>query len=108
MCHRDDLFAADPRCHWCGTETLMGKGHGGKLATLDHVKSWPECSGKDEWAASENMVLACRSCNQRRSHEWCLRTTAPKKWAAYLAKQSAAGHTPLVSANIANDQAAKP
>ncbi len=69
---------------------------GGELATLDHVKSWPECDGDIKiWADRENMVLACLSCNQRRSLEWCLKTQAPKKWAIYLEKQGAVKHTPL-------------
>lgn len=89
MANRERLFAEDCRCHWCGRVTFM-PGHPdytkGRLATLDHVKSWPEASGLQEWSAPSNMVLACRACNERRSHEWCIRTQSPKKWAAYQAK----------------------
>lgn len=95
--HRERLYSRNPHCHWCGVRTIPGKGGGSLLATLDHVKSWPECSSLDEWADQSNMVLACLSCNQRRSHEWCLKNQSPKKWQAYLAKQTLAGHYPLIA-----------
>lgn len=79
MDRRDALYAKMPYCHWCGTRVFMGKGHGDRLATLDHVLSWPECKSEQQWADPMNQVLACRACNQRRSDEYCRRRDAEKQ-----------------------------
>jgi hypothetical protein len=58
--------ATDPRCHWCGRETVIGarKSRGRQAAhcaTLDHV-----CSRHTDVRPSP-VVLACSGCNQWRA-----------------------------------------
>jgi 5-methylcytosine-specific restriction endonuclease McrA len=57
-------------CHWCGVECVevIPTRNGifpSNMATLDHVRA--------RWAGGshdlDNLVLACRDCNQRRSVE---------------------------------------
>jgi 5-methylcytosine-specific restriction endonuclease McrA len=58
------LWKRNSRCHWCGVKTLKD------YATVDHVKSRPECQTHAEYIAKENKVLACYDCNQRRATEF--------------------------------------
>ncbi len=74
-------------CHWCGGETFpsakVGSSHQ-KCATVDHVRSKPECLSGKEYRNHKNKVNACRSCNQRRSDEWVAKFNAglvfPTEW----------------------------
>jgi hypothetical protein len=65
------LYAEDPRCYWCGIETILtnisrlGSKVNPRMATVDHTISrfdprrWVKGEGKK--------VLACFKCNQERS-----------------------------------------
>lgn len=67
---RNVLFKRDPHCHWCRALTHRFTGHmDDRTATLDHIKSRPECSTYTEYTASSNKVLACDGCNRRRNDE---------------------------------------
>lgn len=65
---RARLFAANPHCHWCGTITIVGKGDGDRLATLEHIRGFHACDRDVRvWDAPENKVIACFKCNNSRS-----------------------------------------
>jgi 5-methylcytosine-specific restriction endonuclease McrA len=55
---RRRLWANDPTCFYCG-----GWLRAFRWATLDHIR--PRCEGGDD--REENLVLACRRCNGRKS-----------------------------------------
>lgn len=64
---RKRLHENNPHCHWCGILTVEGGSpRHANAATLDHVYS-----RLDPRRASgpSPVVLACYSCNQRRSRE---------------------------------------
>lgn len=67
------LFRRD-RCYWCGCETFpsakVGKSHP-QCATIDHIRSKPECISGREYRHRDNKVNACLKCNQRRGAMWC-------------------------------------
>lgn len=83
------------RCYWCGTETFapkkVGESHP-KCATVDHIRSKPECISGKEYNHPRNKVNACYECNQRRSREWCLRVAAglvhPTEWSIRQAEKN--------------------
>lgn len=64
-------------CYWCRRAMLlpMGKDQHPLSATVDHVRSRPECLNKSEYTHRKNKVPACFECNQRRSNEWMARFT---------------------------------
>ncbi len=67
---RNALFRRDPHCAWCARLTHRYAGvMDDAVATLDHIKSRPECRTHDEYVASSNKVLACNRCNSRRNEE---------------------------------------
>lgn len=39
-------------------------------ATIDHIKSRPECRTKEEHRSKANTVLSCHRCNDRRNNEY--------------------------------------
>lgn len=53
------MLTKDPRCHWCKCDL------NGKTATLDHRISLARGGSN----ATDNMVLACKKCNQEKGHE---------------------------------------
>lgn len=64
------LHGADPHCHWCGAETVIGAvtfagRAAAKAATIDHVygRLTPE-----RRAGNKSCVLACSGCNQWRNN----------------------------------------
>jgi hypothetical protein len=64
---RDRLMAADPRCHWCGTATVIPTdAHNPNAATVDHVRPRRTCKSQAEYDSPTNHVLACFECNQER------------------------------------------
>jgi len=64
---RKRLHAADPRCHWCATPTILGAPWGDpNSATVDHIKPRRECRSQEEYKSAQNHVLACFECNQER------------------------------------------
>jgi len=62
------LLAADPFCYWCRHPLTW------KTGTLDHI--FPRCRGGR--ATTQNLVLACKSCN------WTKRGRTPDEWRADL------------------------
>lgn len=73
---RYNLWAHDPRCHWCKRVTVLpvqGVSISGKppddLATIDHIVSRYYREPGQRFAHAANTVLACWSCNQRRCDE---------------------------------------
>lgn len=70
-CRRAVLFVSDPRCWWCGVETVWWSRKEGPLpdhaATVDHLfpRGHPE-HGKH----ARSTVLACYGCNHLRGEEW--------------------------------------
>jgi len=67
------LFNLDPRCHWCGKETILTnipniskKTMNPLMATIDHIYSRFDLR---RWVKSESpkKVLACYQCNNERS-----------------------------------------
>jgi len=84
-------------CYWCGTETFSARKVGPthpKLATVDHIRSKPECMSAKEYNANDNKVNACFGCNQRRGLEWCRRRDAglvhPTEWSIKQARRERA------------------
>lgn len=73
---RNVLFHRNPNCHWCGTLTIdppkctRPGGRQPNMATLDHIKSRPECHTKQEYRAQSNMVLSCLKCNAKRNADF--------------------------------------
>lgn len=67
---RNALFKRDPHCAWCGalTHRFRGKMDDG-VATLDHIRSRPECRTYAEYTDPSNKVLSCSGCNDRRNRE---------------------------------------
>lgn len=66
---RRDLYAKDPRCHWCGITTLKctpSTVTHPDVATLDHVKSRWQCEKWEDYISPANHVLSCLECNQLR------------------------------------------
>jgi hypothetical protein len=59
------------RCIWCGGKLTFRDEQRGDSPTLDHVL--PRALGGSN--AADNLVTACRHCNQKRRHttavEWC-------------------------------------
>ena len=83
------------RCYWCSCETLSPKKVGPtcpNLATVDHIRSKPECLSKKEYNDPGNKVNACFACNQRRSTDWCRRRDAglvhPTGWSIQQAEKN--------------------
>lgn len=72
---RDNLWAINPHCIWCGRLTerpLRGAITipTGNIATLDHVVSkWHQRINPD---AEQMTVLACADCNAERGRVHCL------------------------------------
>lgn len=68
---RRQLFDADPKCHWCGRETVWTELPGGKLppnaATLDHLYTRYEMETRA--SMGNPFVLACNQCNHDRGEE---------------------------------------
>lgn len=65
---RRALWQADPRCHWCGRQTLLPgtpglKAAAGITATLDHLYS----RFHPERSRDNTMVLSCAPCNAGRA-----------------------------------------
>ncbi len=59
---RDRLFAADPRCYYCGRDCIASSGNDGsrgRRPTIDHVKA-TSAGGSN---LGDNLVLACHGCN---------------------------------------------
>ena len=56
---RREAHAIDPRCEYCGVETIEG-GSGPFAATVDHKQSLAK-NGLDR---PDNFALACRVCNE--------------------------------------------
>ena len=69
------LWKIDPRCHWCGIETIWVDIEGGRMpengATIDHLRSRlnPARTAGLEYPNERRRVIACFACNQRRDHE---------------------------------------
>lgn len=61
---RRRLWKIDPKCHWCGVETLFNVKHEQRkdFATVDHV--FPLAAGGTN--DIENLTIACRECNNHR------------------------------------------
>lgn len=81
-------------CYWCGTETFSAHKVGPccpQLATVDHIRSKPECVSAKEYNDIDNKVNACFGCNQRRSLDWCRRRDAglvhPTAWSLKQAEK---------------------
>lgn len=80
------------RCYWCKSEVFpsgqVGIAHP-KCATIDHLRSKPECTSKAEYVNRRNKVTACYECNQRRGQEWCKRLADgivfPTEWSLRMA-----------------------
>jgi len=93
LAHEEMILRCD-RCYWCGTETIapkkVGESHP-KAATVDHLRSKPECVSGNEYHDRANTVNACFECNQRRSREWCQRMNAglvfPTEWSIKQAEK---------------------
>lgn len=72
------LHAQNPSCYWCYRVTVLlpltsiPKHQIGEMATVDHIKSRPECASADEWRHPDNKVLACSKCNSGRNRAFLL------------------------------------
>lgn len=68
---RRQLWAEDPKCHWCGIETQWPEIKGGSLpddaATLDHLYTKYEMEKRK--SEGNPFVLACNKCNHDRGVE---------------------------------------
>ncbi len=64
--HRSHLVQRNPHCHYCGRQVRP------KTSTLDHIT--PRGQGGTD--VPENLVLACRRCNQAKGNRTLL------EWAA--------------------------
>lgn len=74
MNQRARLWHKDPHCHWCKTLTVLttGKLQQANSATIDHLYSKLNPKRRTPCAPGEvRRVLACYTCNQRRSIEEC-------------------------------------
>lgn len=59
---RDKLFAADPKCFWCGVNLIEEEGHDNSV-TLDHLFGKLDPRRLDPRYKNET-VLACYRCNK--------------------------------------------
>lgn len=68
---KPSVFVGKP-CYWCRRTLLpsMGRNQHPLSATIDHVRSRPECMNHQEYTDPRNKVGACFECNQRRGEEW--------------------------------------
>lgn len=89
------MTTRQPHCYWCGTEIFPVRAVGNthpKCATIDHIRSKPECVTKKEYNDKRNQVPACYQCNQRRSKEWCARMESglvhPTEWSLRVAAKN--------------------
>lgn len=73
---RKRLHALNPRCHWCGVETVLPASAGDRLrkafnareATIDHLRSRLDPSRTIPATGGEQRhVLACKKCNGERA-----------------------------------------
>lgn len=66
---RRNLHRRDPRCHWCGNDTVLMEGHikypPPNMATLDHLDDRFDVN-RGSYAHAERTVLACVACNNAR------------------------------------------
>jgi hypothetical protein len=70
---RENLFAADPHCHWCGrrvychaVQFIKGEVIPADFATLDHLNQKSQRRPRPEKGST---VLSCHECNQKRGRE---------------------------------------
>jgi hypothetical protein len=67
---RDELRAADPRCHWCGVVTTPPRSGVAEatMATLDHLipKTHPRRRLRTADRTLKRTVLSCFRCNNER------------------------------------------
>lgn len=62
---RRQLLKRDPHCHWCGHRVQEIYGDASNKATLEHVI--PLDRGGSN--GPDNLVLACKECNDKRGHD---------------------------------------
>lgn len=71
---RQEMWAKDPCCHWCGRETVLVHRIDGGLtlpnqATLEHLYDRLDPRRYEKGRKGNRYVLACYECNWRRGRE---------------------------------------
>lgn len=73
---REQMFAADPKCHWCKEEMILldyrtlpkGEPHPDNAATIEHLRSRLDPKRTERPGPGEKRwVLGCRKCNGKRA-----------------------------------------
>ena len=84
---RERMWKENPHCHWCGIETVLIP-YGAKVkqennaATIDHLRDKynPEKRQEPNLNNETRRVLACFSCNVRRSAEATAKLPKEELW----------------------------